>query len=454
MTLETINPTNGQIIKIYETMPLSGINQIIDATYQTFLQWRETDLTARAGKLRVAGEILLKNKQDYAALITEEMGKPLKAATSEIEKCARLCQHFADQSSEYLKPHVIQTEMKKSYVTYQPLGIVFGIMPWNFPFWQVFRFAGPAIMAGNAGLLKHAPTTTGCGLAIEKIFLEAGFPANLFSAVIIDNEQAKSIIEHPKIAGITLTGSVNAGKKVGAEAAHCIKKVVLELGGSDPYHILEDEDKELAAEQCVQSRLSNAGQTCIAAKRLIVVETVQQAFEQKVIEKAKLYKVGNPTDSAINIGPLARADLRDTVQRQVEESIAKGAQLVLGGKSLEGPGFFYPVTLLKNVTPGMPAYEQEIFGPVIVLITAKDEQDAIRIANQSNYGLGAAVFTKDVARGEKIAQQLEAGTCCVNTLVASDPRLPFGGIKCSGFGRELGAQGIHEFTNIKTICVN
>lgn len=453
MSIQTINPATGKIINDYEEMPLEGLLKIIDATHQAHLNWRHTDFSERSTKLNHAAEILLKNKQDYAALITQEMGKPIKAAQSEIEKCALLCRHFADHAKEYLKPVPIKTEMSKSYVTYQPLGTVFAIMPWNFPFWQVFRFAGPALMAGNACLLKHAPTTTGCGLAIENIFTQAGFPENLFNTIIIDIELAEKVIAHPKIASVTLTGSVRAGKKVGAEAVNHLKKVVLELGGSDPYLILEDADLDLAAEQCVKSRLNNSGQTCIAAKRLIIVNAIREKFQQMVIEKAKTYVLGNPMDESVQLGPLARADLRETVQQQVEECLAKGAELVMGGHILPGEGYFYPVTVLKNILPGMPAYEAEIFGPVITFIDAKDEQDAIRIANEISYGLGAAVFTKNLQRGENIALQLEAGTCCVNTLVASDPRLPFGGIKSSGFGRELAAEGIHEFTNIKTICV-
>lgn len=453
MTIQTVNPATGEILKIYEAMPMTGLNQLIEASHQAFLKWRTTEFADRSSKLRHTAEILLTHKQNYAILITHEMGKPIKQSIAEIEKCAWLCNHFADHAAEYLKPTIIKTEMTKSYVMYQPLGTIFAIMPWNFPFWQVFRFAGPALMAGNACLLKHAPTTTGCGLAIEKIFCEAGFPENLFSTIIIDADLAEKIIEHPKIAGVTLTGSVRAGKQVGAEAASHLKKAVLELGGNDPYLILEDADLDHAAEQCVKSRLNNSGQTCIAAKRLIVVDAIRENFEKIIIAKAQTYKVGNPMDEKIQLGPLARADLRDMVQQQVDESIAKGAELVMGGQPTSGEGFFYPVTVLKNVTPGMPAYDAEIFGPVITLISAKDENDAIRIANDSPYGLGAAVFTKNFTRGEKIAQQLEAGTCCVNTLVASDPRLPFGGIKSSGFGRELAAQGIHEFTNIKTVAV-
>lgn len=453
MTIQTINPATGKLIKAYPEMSWPEIDNIIHAAHDDFLTWRETAFTERTEKLRNVGKELLQNKQQYAALITEEMGKPIKLAVGEIEKCARLCDHFAEHAEKYLTPHSIKTEMSKTYVTYQPLGVVFAIMPWNFPFWQVLRAAVPILIAGNSCVLKHAPTTTGCGLAIEKIFRVAGFLENSFRILIIDTDAAEKVIAHPQIVAVTLTGSVQAGKAVGAAAAGHLKKVVLELGGSDPYLILADADLDLAAEQSVLSRLSNSGQVCIAAKRLIVVDAVREAFEKKVIAKAKEYKVGDPLNAVTNLGPLARADLREKVQQQVDESIDKGAELIIGGKIPQGEGFFYPVTILKNVTPGMPAYDDEIFGPVISFIDVKDTQAAIKIANDTQFGLGAAVFTKDILHGEEVALQLDAGACNVNALVASDPRLPFGGIKASGFGRELSAEGIREFTNVKTIAI-
>jgi succinate-semialdehyde dehydrogenase/glutarate-semialdehyde dehydrogenase len=453
MSIQTINPATGEVLKIYQEMSSAEVDKAIAATHQAFLAWRATSFAERAERMRNAAKILLDNKQEYASLITLEMGKPIKAAVAEIEKCALLCHHYAEQAQKYLQPQMIKTEMTKSYITYQPLGVIFAIMPWNFPFWQAFRFAAPGVMAGNACVLKHAPNTTGCGLMIEQVFKQAGFPENLFRTIVIDASDADKVIAHPNIAGVTLTGSVRAGKSVGVEAASHLKKVVLELGGSDPYIILEDADLDLAAEQCVRSRLGNAGQVCVAAKRLIAVDAIRDAFVKKVLEKMQEYKVGDPLDESVSMGPLARADLRDGVHKQVQASVAQGAELVQGGAPIAGPGFYYPPTVLKNVKPGMPAYDDEIFGPVIAFIAAKDEAEAIKIANDNIYGLGAAVFTKDLVRGEKIAQQLEVGTCCVNTLVASDPRLPFGGIKMSGFGRELAAEGIREFTNIKTICV-
>lgn len=453
MTIQTINPATGKLIKSYEEMSPTIIDNTIKASRQAFLQWRDSTFAERAAAMLNAEKILLENKQEYGALITQEMGKPIKAAISEIEKCAWLCRYYAEHAEGYLAAHYVKTEMSKSYVLYQPLGVIFAIMPWNFPFWQVFRFAAPNLMAGNACLLKHAPTTTGCGLAVEKLLRQAGFPENLFQVMILATEQAEKVIADPFVAGVTLTGSVRAGTSVGAKAAGHLKKVVLELGGSDPYLVLADADLDLAAEECVRSRLNNSGQVCIAAKRMIVVDAVREAFTQKVLAKVKSYKMGDPMDESVALGPLARADLRDGVHSQVQECIARGAELVMGGEPVAGAGYYYPVTVLKNVKPGMPAYDGEVFGPVLAFLDAKDETEAIAIANNNVYGLGAVVFTQDLARGEKVAQQLEAGTCCVNVRVSSDPRLPFGGIKSSGFGRELAGEGIREFTNIKTICV-
>lgn len=453
MDIQTIDPATGKALQTYHETPFDEVEKIIDSAHKAFLRWRTTDFTERAEKMQQVSKILLERKDELASLITHEMGKPIQAARKEIEKCAWLCQHFAANAPEYLKPRAISTEMNKSYVTFQPLGVIFAIMPWNFPFWQVFRFAAPNLMAGNTCILKHAPNTTGCGLAIESIIKKAGFTPDAFHKIIIDTSLAEKVIAHPKIAGVTLTGSVGAGKTVAAEAGAHLKKVVLELGGSDPSLILEDADLDHAAKQCVQSRLSNAGQVCIAAKRIIVAEKIYDNFLQKIIDCAKEYQCGDPMQENTLLGPLARADLREKVRLQVQECVTKGAKLVLGGELPSIPGFFYPATILTGITKDMPAYTDEIFGPVIALITAKNEKEAIQIANDSSYGLSAAIFTQDLERGEKIALQLDVGTCCINALVASDPRLPFGGTKASGFGRELGAEGIREFTNVKTICV-
>ena len=454
MSITTINPATGDIIQSYSAMSDAEVAEIIDLSYAAYLKEREFDLNKRAHNMRKMADILRKRKKEYAILMANEMGKPITQGVGEIEKCALVCEHYADHAAEYLKKRIIKTEMQKSYVTYRPLGILFAIMPWNFPFWQVFRFAAPNIMAGNAVLLKHAPISTGTALEIEKLFSEAGFLDNIFRTLIISEAAAEKVIAHPKVSAVTLTGSPRAGKMVGAEAAKMLKKTVLELGGSDPYLIFEDADLEQAAEACVASRMNNSGQVCIAAKRIITIGSIQEKFLALIQEKFKKYKMGNPLDENINFGPLARKDIRDTVHEQVQKSIQKGAVLITGGVMPSGKGYFYPPTILINVKKGMPAYDEEIFGPVISLIHANNEEEAINIANDTVYGLGAAIFTSDIARGEKIAvEKIQAGTCVINTFVASDPRLPFGGIKGSGYGRELSAEGMHSFMNAKTISV-
>jgi len=374
-----------------------------------------------------------------------------------VEKCAWGCTYFADHAEETLQPRVVKTEMARSYVSFQPLGVVLAIMPWNFPFWQVFRFASAGMMAGNATLLKHASACTGTALAIEELFREAGFPEDLFRTLVITGPAAANLIEHPLVRGVTLTGSDQTGRLVAARAGQALKKVVMELGGSDPYLILDDHDDESlarAAEICVTARMLVSGQVCISAKRLIVVDAVREAFTQKVLERLRRCRMGDPLAAETDLGPLARADLREEVHAQVRASVERGARLLLGGEIPAGPGFFYPPTLLAEVRKGMPAYDQEVFGPVVAILPARDESEAIRIANDTPYGLGAAVFTRDLARGESIAcRELEAGTCVVNAAVSTDPRLPFGGIKDSGYGRELSQEGIREFTNVKTVHV-
>lgn len=454
MNLETINPATGVRIKAYPLMTKASIEKRILDSQAAFLAWSEMNIAERGAYFSRLSQTLLNNKKHYAALITMEMGKPLKSAEEEIEKCALVCRHFAKNAQNYLVPIEINTEMKKSYVAYRPLGIVFAVMPWNFPFWQVFRFAAPALMAGNTALLKHAPITTGCGLAIEAAFKEARFPEHVFQTLVIDNNHAKTVIEHPNVMAVTLTGSHQTGKIIASIAGKALKKVVLELGGNDPYLILEDADLELAAEAVVNSRMNNAGQTCIAAKRILAVDAIRQPFQALVLKQLESYKLGCPTDPNVNLGPLAREDLRLNLDRQIKESVAKGARILKGGVIPEGPGFYYPPTVLEHVTPGMPAFDEELFGPVITFIDAKDETQAIELANQSEFGLSAAVFTKNLAKGEHIAlNALHTGTVYVNDFVRSDPRLPFGGIKGSGFGRELAGAGIHEFVNIKTIAV-
>ena len=403
--------------------------------------------------MKKAAAILRERKPDLAQLMAAEMGKPLKQGTAEVEKCAWVCDYYAASAEAHLAPEVVKTEAARSYVAFEPLGVVLAIMPWNFPFWQVFRFAAPSLMAGNVGVLKHASNVPGCALAIQEIFLQAGFPEGAFRTLLIGSEHVKGLIENPHVRAVTLTGSTPAGKAVAAQAGGVLKKTVLELGGSDAYLVLEDADLETAAETCVNSRLINAGQSCIAAKRFIVVEPVFDAFTARFVALMRGKKMGDPLADGTDLGPQARHDLRDGLHKQVLASIEQGATLLLGGTIPPGAGAYYPPTVLTDVKPGMPAYEEELFGPVAALLRAKDEADAVRIANDSVFGLGAAVFTRDTARGERVARAIEAGATFVNSLVASDPRLPFGGIKESGYGRELGVFGIREFVNVKTVYV-
>jgi succinate-semialdehyde dehydrogenase / glutarate-semialdehyde dehydrogenase len=454
MGIELINPTNGELLKQYDEMPWDDVKQIIEATDKAYHKWSAVDIDDRAKPMRRVASLLEEQKNDLAKTITLEMGKPITQAKKEIEKCIWVCEYYAEQAKNHLAPRIIETEMQSSYVVYRPIGVVFAVMPWNFPFWQVFRFAAPTLMAGNAALLKHAPNVTGAALAIEEIIQKAGFPAELFRTVVVSNDVAKSVIEHDAVKAVTLTGSARAGRAVGASAAGALKKVVLELGGCDAYLVLKDADLDEATDACIASRLNNCGQVCISAKRIIVIDDVKKALVEKIKQKMKAYVKSDPMHDDCTLGPMARDDLRQTVHAQVETSIQQGARCELGGKMDTGEGFFYPATLLLDVKPGMPAFDEEIFGPVVSVISVKDEDEAIRLANDSCFGLSAGVFTKDIEKGEKIARdQLIAGICCVNTFAASDPRLPFGGVKQSGYGRELSAEGIREFCNIKTVCI-
>jgi succinate-semialdehyde dehydrogenase/glutarate-semialdehyde dehydrogenase len=432
-------------------MAMDNIKTIVELSHQAFLEWRKTSFSTRAKCMQKAGSLLLQNKQKYADLITEEMGKTNASSIAEIEKCAYTCQYFVEHAQKFLEEKEIKTKLGQGLVSYQPLGIVLAIMPWNFPFWQVFRFAAPNLMAGNAGLLKHAPNTTGCGLEIEKIFQDSGFPEHLFRTLLVDEQNIEPIIQHPHIIGVSLTGSPRAGSIVAAQAGKALKKVVLELGGSDAYLILEDADLEHASECIVKARMQVSGQSCISPKRILAVSAIREAFEKSVLNALKPYGLAG---SEMPLAPLARADLREQLHHQVQASIAKGAILLQGGMIPEGPGFYYPPTVLANVQKGMPAYDQELFGPVITLIDVKNEAEAISIANDTIYGLGGGVFTRDLARGQMIAtQELLVGSCFVNNVVQSDPSLPFGGIKHSGIGRELAEEGIQEFLNIKTMVI-
>ena len=454
MAIESINPATGERIKVYEEMSPQTVEQTISKTHQAYWEWKKTRFSARAELMRNAANILRQNADDYAKLMTDEMGKPLKEGRAEAEKCAWVCDYYADNAERFLLPETIETDASKSFVTFQPLGVVLAVMPWNFPFWQVFRFAAPALMAGNGGILKHASNVMGCALAIEQIFRQAGFPEDIFRTVIASSQQVNAILENPKIAAATLTGSTPAGSAVAKKAGEMLKKTVLELGGSDPYVILEDADLEQAVSTCVTSRLINGGQSCIAAKRFIVVEKIADRFESLVVEKMRTKKMGDPMSEDVDIGPQARHDLRDDLHHQVTKSIKMGAKCLLGGEIPSEKGAYYPATVLTNVKSGMPAFDEELFGPVAAIIKARDEKNAIQIANSSVFGLGAAIFTRDTAKGERIAAtELEAGCCFVNAFVKSDPRLPFGGIKQSGYGRELSHFGIREFVNTKTVYV-
>ncbi len=452
--MRAINPATGELVQKYREHGPEEVRAAIEQAYRCWLEWRRTDFPARAERLRAAAGELRRRRDDLARLMAVEMGKPVVQGRAEVDKCAWVCEYYAEHGAGHLADEVVPTEARRSYVAYRPLGVVLAVMPWNFPLWQVFRFAAPALMAGNVGLLKHASNVPGCALAIEEILRAADFPAGCFRTLLVGSARVGEVIDHPLVRAVTLTGSTPAGEAVAARAGARLKKTVLELGGSDPYVVLADADLDLAARACATSRLINGGQSCIAAKRFVVVREVLDAFTERFLERMRDVVPGDPMDEATTLGPQARVDLRDELHGQVERSVAAGARLALGGTLPEGPGAFYPPTVLLDVGPGMPAYEEELFGPVAAVIPAADEADALRIANDTCFGLGAAVFTRDLERGERLArEELEAGTVFVNAFVASDPRLPFGGIKTSGYGRELGVWGIREFVNVKTISV-
>jgi succinate-semialdehyde dehydrogenase/glutarate-semialdehyde dehydrogenase len=452
--MQSINPTNDQLIRDYPETAPSEVSGILAAARIAFPGWRETSFSERAPLLRAAARGLRERREELARLMALEMGKPLAQGRAEADKCAWVCEHYAEGAERFLAPETIPTDATRSYVSFAPLGLVLAVMPWNFPLWQVFRFAAPALMAGNVAVLKHASNVCGCALAIEEILHAAGVPRDVFRTLLVGSSRVAAIVQAPEVAAITLTGSAPAGRAVAEKAGACLKKTVLELGGSDPYVVLEDADLEAAAETCAASRLINGGQSCIAAKRFVVVEAVRARFTELLVERLRARRLGDPLDPATDVGPQARRDLRDDLHRQVRASVARGARVLLGGTVPEGPGAFYPPSALADVRPGMPAYDEELFGPVAAIVSARDEKDAVRIANETPFGLGAAVFTGDRERGERIAREgLEAGSCFVNALVKSDPRLPFGGIKTSGYGRELGVFGIREFVNVKTVYV-
>ncbi|HEY8427834.1 MAG TPA: NAD-dependent succinate-semialdehyde dehydrogenase [Sandaracinaceae bacterium] len=452
--MQVIDPSTGERGARYEEHDERAIDAALARAHAAFASWRQRSFEERAEVLRVAARVLRAQSRAFAELMTAEMGKPVTQGVAEAEKCAWVCEHYADHAAAYLAPEPAATDAKESFVSYQPLGTTFAIMPWNFPFWQVFRHAAPSLMAGNTVVLKHAENVPGCALAIERVFREAGAPDGAFVTLLIGRDRAARVIRDRRVAAVALTGSTRAGRAVASTAGEVLKKTVLELGGSDAYLVLADADVELAAEVCAASRLINSGQSCIAAKRFIVVDEVRDAFTQRFVEHMRAAKMGDPRLEDTAVGPQAREDLRRDLHRQVEQSIAKGARPLLGCEVPRGRGFFYPPSVLADVRPGMPAFDEEVFGPVAAIVPAKDEEEAIALANRTVFGLGGAVFTRDVERGRAIAEtRLEAGACFVNAFVRSDPRLPFGGVKESGYGRELARYGILELVNIKSVYV-
>jgi succinate-semialdehyde dehydrogenase / glutarate-semialdehyde dehydrogenase len=450
-----IDPATGRKINEVPAMPWSDAERAIEAAHTAFLTWRHTSFAERAARMKEAGRLLRSRSDMLAEVMTQEMGKTLKDGRDEVEKCAFCCDYYAEHAARFLAREPVPMDDKtEAFVTYNPLGLVLAIMPWNFPLWQVFRFASPGLMAGNGCVLKHAANVPGCAIAIEAIFRDAGFPPDLFRNLLIDVPLIADVIKHKRVAAVTLTGSVRAGKSVAEKAGAVLKKCVLELGGSDAYVVLADADIELSAQVCATGRLVNNGQSCIAAKRFIVVDAVRPAFEKAFVAAMKKRRVGDPRDPNVDLGPMARVDLRDELHRQVQSTLTKGARLLLGGEIRAGPGAYYPPTVLSEIGPGMAAYSEELFGPVASIIPARDDEHAIFLANDSDFGLGSAVFSRDRDRAVDIAaNRLEAGASFVNTNVRSDPRLPFGGVKSSGYGRELSHFGIREFVNIKAVRV-
>ncbi len=453
MSIQSINPATGDVLETLEPTSPQQIQSVLASAHAAFLEWRTQPFARRSALMHAAARELRARKDEYAVTMTREMGKPIVQAEAEVEKCAGTCDYYAEHAEAFLREQPRETDASRSYVRFDPLGVVLAVMPWNFPFWQVFRFAAPALMAGNAGILKHASNVPRCALAIEEVFRRAGFPEGLFRTVLVDSGTVKGLIADPRIVAVTLTGSERAGQAVAQQAGHELKKTVLELGGSDPFVVLADADVDVAARAAAEARLINSGQSCIAAKRFIVVEPVADRFLERFKSELAARRMGDPTARDTQVGPQARVDLRDELHRQVEESVKRGARVLLGGQVPAGKGAFYPPTLLAAVDRGMPAFDEETFGPVAAVIRSKDEADALRLANDSPFGLGAALWTKDLARAERLAAQIEAGAVFVNGVVKSDPRLPFGGIKRSGYGRELSEYGIREFVNIKSVWI-
>lgn len=450
----TVNPATGQEIKQFANHSNEEVEQYLQLAASTSQTFASFSIEQRGKRFNKLAALLEERIETLAALMVQEMGKPVSQARGELNKCAGACRYYATHADEYLRQQPVKTEAQRSYVAFEPLGVILAIMPWNFPFWQVFRFAAPALMAGNVALLKHASNVPQCAIAIESLFLDAGFPEGVVKHLRISSEDTEKVLRDPRVQALTLTGSSRAGKAVAAIAGSVLKKAVLELGGTDALIVLADANIDEAVATGFKSRMQNNGQSCIAAKRFILEAPVFESFTEKFLHKVASMTTGDPMQEQTQLGPLARADLRDQLHDQVMRSVAAGARLITGGHSIDGPGFYYAPTILADVTPGMPAFDEELFGPVAALCLANNEAEAVALANESVYGLGATVFTQDRAKGERIARRLKAGSTFVNAMVRSDSRLPFGGIKESGLGRELSHFGMHEFVNIKTVWVD
>jgi len=453
MAFQTLNPTTGAVEREFDEHSPEAVEAALDEVWRTFQEWRKVPFEQRAELMRAAARYLRANKTRFGELITREMGKPIIQAEAEVEKCAWCCDFYADNAAKFLTSNEVESTATRSYVAYDPLGPVLAIMPWNFPFWQVFRFAAPGLMAGNVGVLKHASNVPGCALAIEEVFREAGFPSGAFRSLLLPSSRVGDVISDDRIRAITLTGSDVAGAKVAEEAGRVLKKTVLELGGSDPFIVLADADLDEAAKTAVNARYQNAGQSCIAAKRFIVANEVAEEFTARFVDRVEQLRVGDPLERGTEVGPLAREDLRKGLEDQVERSLAMGASVAAGGRAIDREGYFYAPTVMTNVTPEMPVFNEETFGPVAAVIRAKDAEEAVALANDSKFGLGANLWTGDIETAERLAREIESGSVFINGMVASDPRLPFGGVKRSGYGRELGEFGIREFVNIKTVWI-
>jgi succinate-semialdehyde dehydrogenase / glutarate-semialdehyde dehydrogenase len=453
MAISTINPATGETLKTFTALTDREIETKLARSQQTFVKYRATPINQRAEWMSAAAALLEQNKAQYGQIMTLEMGKPIKGAIAEVEKCAVVCRYYAENAAKFLADIPAATDASSSFIRYQPLGAILAVMPWNFPFWQVFRFAAPALMAGNVGLLKHASNVPQCALAIEDIFTQAGFPPGVFQTLLVGSDKVSDLIGDDRISAATLTGSEVAGASLAAAAGKQIKKVVLELGGSDPFIVMGSADLETAVATAATARMLNNGQSCIAAKRFIVVEEIAAQFQQKLVEKFAALKVGDPMQPDTDLGPLATPNILKDLDYQVTQSVKDGAKVLIGGKQLDCPGNYYAATILSEIPPGSPAEKEEFFGPVALLFKVADLDAAIKLANNTPFGLGASAWTNQATERDRLIEELEAGAVFINSMVKSDPRMPFGGIKKSGYGRELGSQGIHEFVNIKTVWV-